>query len=59
MLQMLWKVQSLSHLMYFGPESCLMQHEWKMSHDDARGSECFPKVTHIKLRMRPASATFP
>lgn len=48
-------VQSLSHLIYFASESFLMQHEWKMSHDDAGGSECFP----IKSRKCPASATFP
>lgn len=59
MLQMFWPTQSLSHLMYFGPELCLMQHKWKMSHDGAGGSECFLKVVHIKWRTRPASATFP
>lgn len=36
-----------------------MKHEWKMSHDDAGGSECFPKVTHIKSCTCPASAAFP
>lgn len=58
MLQVFWSMQSLSLLMYFGPESCLMQHEWKMSHDDAGGSECLPKVVQMKLRTRPARATF-
>lgn len=56
---MLCPMHTLDHLIYFGPESCLMQHEWKMSHDDAGGSECFLKINHIKSHTRLASATFP
>lgn len=36
-----------------------MQHDWKMSHDDVGGLECFPKVVQMKLHTRLARAAFP